>query len=221
MAKSTRANEKPRAAPAAPAARATRAARTTTPTETSTERRILEASVRLFSAYGLRKTSMEQVAHEANVAKATLYAYFANKEILFAGVAAHVAAELHAAAVDAAARETAPDQAVKASLAAKFVRLHRIVHASTHATELLETSNRVSADAMKSAHEAYVDHLVALLARCTDLRKPARRELAETLDAAAEGIAARAHGELDVTRRLGAVVEAMLARPQRHVTQST
>ena len=29
------------------------------------ERKILEASVRLFSAYGLRKTSMEQVAHEA------------------------------------------------------------------------------------------------------------------------------------------------------------
>ncbi|MFO0613394.1 MAG: helix-turn-helix domain-containing protein [Polyangiaceae bacterium] len=198
---------RPSRSPEKPGAEPTSAA------ESPMERKILEASVRLFSAYGLRKTSMEQVAHEANVAKATLYSYFANKEILFAGVCAHVASELQAAAERAAAQEAAPAHAVRASLCAKFTRLHRIVHASTHAAELLETSNRVSGQVLRDAHDAYVEHLTALLAGCMDARKPARRELAETLDAAAEGIAARAADERDVVRRLGSVVDAMLARP--------
>ncbi len=50
---------------------------------TSTERRILEAASELFLRYGFEKTTMDDIAREARVAKATLYRYWPSKEALF------------------------------------------------------------------------------------------------------------------------------------------
>lgn len=47
---------------------------------------ILEAAVRLFSTYGYHKTTMDQIAKEAEVAKGTLYWHFSSKKDLFLGM---------------------------------------------------------------------------------------------------------------------------------------
>lgn len=47
---------------------------------------ILEAAVRLFSTYGYHKTTMDQIAREAEVAKGTLYWHFSSKKDLFLGM---------------------------------------------------------------------------------------------------------------------------------------
>lgn len=44
---------------------------------------IIEAADRLFTRFGYRRTSMDDIAREAGVAKGTLYLYFTNKEALF------------------------------------------------------------------------------------------------------------------------------------------
>jgi len=51
-------------------------------------RQITDAAHRLFLAQGFDVTSMEEIAREAGVSKATLYVYFKDKEELFAGVTA-------------------------------------------------------------------------------------------------------------------------------------
>jgi AcrR family transcriptional regulator len=47
------------------------------------EQQIMEAARRLFLHYGFRKTSVDQIAQEAQVGKGTIYNYFKNKEDLF------------------------------------------------------------------------------------------------------------------------------------------
>ena len=42
---------------------------------------ILDIATRLFSRYGYNKTSLDEVASEAQIAKGTVYYYFSSKEI--------------------------------------------------------------------------------------------------------------------------------------------
>jgi TetR/AcrR family transcriptional regulator, mexJK operon transcriptional repressor len=51
---------------------------------------ILSAAERAFLASGFGAVSMDAIAREAGVSKATVYAYFANKEELFGAVIAAV-----------------------------------------------------------------------------------------------------------------------------------
>ncbi len=47
---------------------------------------ILEIATRVFSKYGYSKTSLDEVAEEARIAKGTIYYYFKNKQELFLNV---------------------------------------------------------------------------------------------------------------------------------------
>lgn len=56
-------------------------------TEISPKRQaVIEAAARLFMAHGYGQVSMDAVAREAGVSKATLYAYFSSKDQLFASI---------------------------------------------------------------------------------------------------------------------------------------
>jgi AcrR family transcriptional regulator len=48
--------------------------------------RILEAAQEIFGRFGLKKTSMADIAQAAGMGKASIYHYFASKEHLFAAV---------------------------------------------------------------------------------------------------------------------------------------
>lgn len=58
-------------------------------------RQVVEAAARLFMAQGYGATSMDAIAREAGVSKATLYAYFDGKDALFAAIVGE-ACERHA-----------------------------------------------------------------------------------------------------------------------------
>ena len=42
---------------------------------------ILKAAKELFSMYGYKKVSMNEIAEKANVTKKTIYSYFKDKEV--------------------------------------------------------------------------------------------------------------------------------------------
>jgi len=65
------------------------------PTTSATERRIVDAALRLFVAKGTTELTVSELAAEADVARGTLYRYVDSMETLFDRVVAHFSAELH------------------------------------------------------------------------------------------------------------------------------
>lgn len=66
---------------------------------------VTEAARRLFMVHGFGATSMDAIAREAGVSKATLYSYFASKEALFAQLVSEeclaIQSDLHWPTLDA------------------------------------------------------------------------------------------------------------------------
>lgn len=132
-------------------------------------RRILAAATALFSRYGYKRTSIDLLAREADVAKPTVYAHFADKEAIFRAVVEAVCAELLAAA-EAAAESDAPlADRITAMLSAKFTRYYELVNASPHAAELVDSQNQLGAEIVARADRSFLRLLVATLEHAPEL----------------------------------------------------
>lgn len=150
---------------------------------------ILEAASRLFVRYGYRRTSMELLATEAQVAKPTLYAHFDDKDAVFRAVVDHVMTRVVTAARAAAEGQGGIADRLAGVLVAKFTTLHELVHQSPHAAELLDSQGRLGADVV-DRHDRELRKVLAALVE--------------------EGVASR---ELDLARTgvtVAALVEALL-----------
>jgi len=96
---------------------------------------ILEAATRLFLAGGYATVSMDAVAREAGVSKATLYAHFTGKEALFAAIVGGRCAEIAERAEEMAAHAASAEGALRGMgrawmtflLKPETMAIHRIV----------------------------------------------------------------------------------------------
>ncbi len=79
---------------------------------------IVQAARRVIATLGFADASMERIAHEAGVAKGTIYLYFRNKEELLAHVADHGFAVMMERARTASARERSAERKLVALLCA-------------------------------------------------------------------------------------------------------
>lgn len=50
------------------------------------QEKILITTIKLFIQYGIKKTTMDDIAHTANVSKVTIYKYFGDKDSLYLAV---------------------------------------------------------------------------------------------------------------------------------------
>jgi AcrR family transcriptional regulator len=110
---------------------------------------IVRVARALFIRYGIRRTSMDDVAKAANAAKGTVYLAFDSKEALFRAVCEDVCDELLTRTREAAQRIDAPTERILARLEAKYAWLHGWVQTSPHADELLSSKDSVAADILK------------------------------------------------------------------------
>jgi AcrR family transcriptional regulator len=125
---------------------------------------LLRAATALFSRYGYRRTSVDLIAAEAGVAKATLYAHFDGKEALFRGVCEHVAGEFLTAARAAADGDGELASRLLGVLSAKFGYFYELVDRSPHAAELLSSKDSHAQDIFERADRQYKALLRDLLA---------------------------------------------------------
>ena len=89
-------------------------------------KRVIRAAEELFKRVGFRAVTMEMVAREASVAKATLYGHFRNKDELYLAVCARMARLLSRAVEQALAQPEAP---LDARLGEAVIAKHRLVFA--------------------------------------------------------------------------------------------
>ncbi len=132
---------------------------------------------------------MEAIARAAGVAKPTLYAYFADKDLIFSTLADHVFDDWRRLIMrELDGPGNAPDRIARA-LVAKLKAYFRLVHVSPHAAEIYaETSHLLATQNHDFEHwleDTLTDALVAE-------GHPEARRYAQVLLACASGLASKA-----------------------------
>src|SRR5882757_1562794 len=144
-------------------------------------KRAIRAAEELFKKVGFRAVTMELVAREANVAKATLYSYFKNKDELFLAVCARMARLLCGAVEQALMRSDAP---LDARLADAVIAKHRLifvlVRGSTHAAELFSYTHSMAGEIFADLDLKIVEMLSAAMAQDPAL-SPRAKQIARAL----------------------------------------
>jgi AcrR family transcriptional regulator len=179
---------------------------------------IVAAATRLFSHYGYRKTTVDLIAHEAEVAKPTLYAHFGDKEAIFVAVCQHVVDGILAAAEAALEHDDVVDR-IAGVVSAKFTRVFELVDSSPHARELLESQDAQARDVVARADVAFAKLLTEALRSAfrrgeldADRTEPRPPKLAQLLLQAGHGAGYGAKSVDEQRANLRALVAALLGR---------
>src|SRR5271156_4187936 len=179
---------------------------------------ILDAALRLFSQYGYRRTSIEDIAREAEIAKGTVYLSFKSKEEIFRALCESLIERIESAVI--LARETSGpiDERLVAMLEAKFGFLFETVYRSAHAAELMDSKNRLSSDLFAQSSRRYMKVLRETIEDATRAGElaPSRMELdtddlAQMLVAAAHGVENNSTSGAQYHRRLREIVRVIVA----------
>jgi AcrR family transcriptional regulator len=155
---------------------------------------ILAAAFTLFSRYGYRRTSIEEVARTAGIAKGTVYLYFRTKEEIFRALSQASIDRVREGATAAAAAPGPVGERLRAILEAKFGYFHALLAESPHANELLDSKSRVSADLFQQAERAYQRILARTIADATARGELAPARTGLTPEGAAALLMGSAHG---------------------------
>jgi AcrR family transcriptional regulator len=180
---------------------------------------IFDAALALFGRYGFRRTSIDDIARSAGVAKGTVYLHVDTKEALFRTLSESLLARVVADARRAAAAPGEIGGRLTAILEAKFAFFHDLLQGSPHAGELLDSKNRLCADVFARGDAAYLRVLAGAVADAA--RRGALRPRRHGLGAedVARMLMAGAHGidpeivlpAAEYRSRLGALVGVIVA----------
>ncbi len=101
--------------------------------------RIIESARELFARFGLKKTTMDEIAEKCGMSKATLYYYFQNKEDVFKSVIKKELDLFKKIVQETLSKENSPQEKLRAFIVARFTRIKEIAnYYSTIKDEYLE-----------------------------------------------------------------------------------
>lgn len=147
---------------------------------------VLDAAYACFIRYGIRRTTMDDIAVEAGMSRPAVYQYVRNKNEAYRLVAERMFGQAIEQARSALARPGPLADRVYDIVAVKLELTLRLVQDSPHAAELLGATGLIS-DLSDQFTEALVDLLASAL---TDAGIESARELAEVLLALTRGLEA-------------------------------
>ncbi|MBN2018195.1 MAG: TetR/AcrR family transcriptional regulator [Candidatus Cloacimonetes bacterium] len=84
---------------------------------------IITAAEEVFARFGYKKTTMEDIAAEAQIVKATLYYYFPSKEVIFGEVIRKDSQLFQAKLDDAVSKAHTPEEKIRAYVSARMHHL--------------------------------------------------------------------------------------------------
>lgn len=131
--------------------------------------RILTAAERLFLTYGMRRTSMDDIAREAELAKGTLYLSFKSKDELFAVLAERIVGQFKDRAEAAAAKESDPAGKLVAYLNEAIGEPARLLASTPHTDEILKAKKAFAVATIQAFQEQVLLGVAGILGRDGDL----------------------------------------------------
>jgi AcrR family transcriptional regulator len=170
--------------------------------------RILHAARDLFLRYGVKRTSIDDVARAAGIAKGTVYLSFASKDALFANLAELMCKDILDRA-EAAITTSAPlSERVVNFLDVVVGANSRLLAHSPHAAELIDSKQAFAAPVFADFHARVED----LLARSLRDEGVGNNEAPQMFIAAAHGVWRTGDiGEAAYRQRLSTLVQTLLA----------
>jgi AcrR family transcriptional regulator len=169
--------------------------------------RILQEAQSLFIRYGVKRTSIDEVARAADIAKGTLYLYYESKEMLFAEVAKNICADILAEANKAAVMPAPLGERLVGILDAEIGVMHRLVEHSPHVRELTETKEAIAS----ATFATLVRDINRLITTVLSEENIARQDAVEMFIAAAVGTTQSGDTSAELYRsRLRAIVDVLL-----------
>ncbi len=132
------------------------------------EQKIVDAAIAVISRYGVKRTTMNDIAGEAGVVRQTLYNVYANKdEVLRAAIRLH--ADRSLATIEAACART-PDLGDQLDVVFTHlaVKPYDMVHATPHADEIIEGFNAAAKEELVVAEDRYRSAMETLLVPYTE-----------------------------------------------------
>jgi AcrR family transcriptional regulator len=179
--------------------------------ENARYKRVIRTAEELFKKVGFRAVTMELVAREANVAKATLYNYFKNKDELYMAVCARMARILRGSVEQAL---TKPDTSLDERLADAVVAKHRpvfaLVRGTPHAAELFSYTHSMAGEIFANLDVELLSMLRTAMADDPELA-PNAEQLARALYFGSSALAHRSETTAQMELELGAFARAHLA----------
>ena len=128
------------------------------------EQKIVDAAIAVISRYGVRRTTMNDIASEAGVVRQTLYNVYANKdEVLRATIRLHADRSL-AAIEEACARTPELEDQLDIVFTHLGVKPYDMVHATPHADEIIEGFNTAAKEELVVAEDRFRSAMETLLA---------------------------------------------------------
>ena len=170
--------------------------------------RILDSAQSLFLRYGVKRTSMDDVAREAGIAKGTLYLYFTSKDALFLALAERIYATTLVEAGKAIREERPLAQRLVNFLDAYIGEMQRLVAQSPHVAELSESKEVLAA----ATHADFQRGIKLMLQTSLSEAGILKEEACGMFLAAAIGVIKTGDPARDPYRsRLTAIVEVLIA----------
>jgi AcrR family transcriptional regulator len=111
-----------------------------------------------FRIYGYRKTSMEDIARELGISRASLYSYFENKDEIFRSVSVRLHEEALAAAENSLAGKWSRgniSEKLVGALLARHLPFHEEQFQSPHSAELHDEYSRLCGDVVTQSNLAF------------------------------------------------------------------
>ena len=155
---------------------------------------IIDSAFDLFRHYGYRRTSMEDIARAAGVAKGTLYLYFTSKEELFEAIARMLAAQMLADITKAAERDLPLEELILGVVDAKLGAVWRWIYSSPHAAELLDPQHQLPDDVFAEVDAAFRSIMARLLQKGVKSGELDLKAAGFTAETASETLVRAAYG---------------------------
>ena len=179
--------------------------------ENARYKRVMRTAEELFKKVGFRAVTMELVAREANVAKATLYSYFKNKDDLYVAVCGRMAKILKGSVEQALMKaDRSIDERLVDAVVAKHRPVFTLVRASPHAAELLSFTHSMAGEIFANLDLEMLDMFRAALAEDPELGRNAE-QLARALYFGSAPLASRSETTTQMETEVSSFARAYLA----------
>jgi len=155
---------------------------------------ILTAAFSLFGHYGYRRTSIDDIAQEAGIAKGTVYLYFKSKDEIFRALSQQLIDQMLATTETAQTATTSIAEQLRDMLDAKFGYFFELLHRSAHVREILDAKNQLCTDLFAQADRRYQRMLAGTIAEAEKRRELNLARVGLEPEAAAELLTRSASG---------------------------